>query len=121
MSPEAVEHVLELARAREVAPVLRVRVVAGGCQGLTWRTELGESESRPGDRRRANRGVDVVVDERSEPYLRGGRLELERGGRTEHRTPLAGDDAAAVLRLRGLAERHVCCDGESFSPDIARR
>lgn len=121
MTPEAVHHVLTLAGVRGVEPVLRVRVVAGGCRGLTWDAVLGAEETRAGDRRRSNQGVEVVVDRQSADYLRGGRLELVRNGASPLRTPLDGPDATAVLRLRGLPERRYCESCDSLSPDVARR
>lgn len=105
-----------LAAARGVGPVLRVRVVGGGCAGLTWDVELG-SGPRPGDHRRETEGVTVLVDGASAPHLRGARIEVGSVADNGLRTGLVAPDGTAAIVVCGLLGRHVCSCGESFSAD----
>ena len=116
MTDAAVDHARELAERTGVEPVIRVRVIGGGCSGLTWDLTLGDGESMEGDKRRLNSGVDVVVDGVSGRYLLGACIDVsvvvsESGLRP--RTSDREDDPEFVLR--DLAGEHVCSCGESFS------
>lgn len=83
-------------------PVLRVRVVAGGCSGFSYKLAFDEPTgddhviSGPG-------GVHVLVDPVSAPILQGSTLDLD--------TNLIGGG----LRVRNPQAVHECACGESFS------
>ena len=81
---------------------LRVRVVAGGCSGLTY--ELGFADGPAADDHvvRAH-GLTVLVDPRSAPILEGSVLDF--------------DDAllGGGLRVRNPRATHECACGESFA------
>jgi Fe-S cluster assembly iron-binding protein IscA len=62
------------------APILRVRVIGGGCAGLTWDFAVGDESTRPGDRKRRNGPLDVVVDGISAPLVDGALIELGEPG-----------------------------------------
>ncbi|MHC4471676.1 MAG: HesB/IscA family protein [Planctomycetota bacterium] len=49
-------------------PGLRVRVVAGGCSGLSYQLDLDDG-ANPDDRTYENHGVKVFVDGKSDLYL----------------------------------------------------
>jgi iron-sulfur cluster assembly accessory protein len=115
MTNAAADLVLRLADERGVAPRLRVRIVAGGCSGLTWDLELG-GEPREGDHRRVTEGVTVVVDPVSASHLRGGRLELGAAVANGLRTALVDDRRQAAVVVTGVLAKHVCRCGESFAP-----
>jgi iron-sulfur cluster insertion protein len=81
---------------------LRVRVVAGGCDGFSYRLSL---EDGPGedDIVVAGEGVRVLVDQRSAPLVRGSTLDFSDallGGGLKVRNPNAASE---------------CACGESFS------
>ncbi len=51
-------------------PGLRVRVVAGGCSGLSYQLDLDDG-AKPGDRIYESHGVKIFVDGKSDLYLTG--------------------------------------------------
>ena len=90
------------AREQRADPVLRVRVVAGGCSGFSY--EL--SFDAPADDDHviaAADGVRVLVDRRSAPIVEGSTLEF--------------NDALLGGGLKMLNPRatHECACGDSFS------
>ncbi|MEX2275838.1 MAG: iron-sulfur cluster assembly accessory protein [Actinomycetota bacterium] len=84
------------------APVLRVRVVAGGCSGFSY--ELGfETDAASGDLVIDAHGIRVLVDPSSAPILEGSILDF--------------DDAllGGGLRIRNPRAVNGCACGDSFS------
>jgi iron-sulfur cluster insertion protein len=83
-------------------PILRVRVVAGGCSGFSY--ELGFAERVEADDSVVEvDGVRVLVDPRSAPIVAGSTLEF-------HDALLGGG-----LKMLNPQARHECACGESFS------
>jgi iron-sulfur cluster assembly protein len=96
------------ARARTVAEregrpgvALRVRVVAGGCDGFSY--ELGFDDPRQDDHVIEVDGFRVVVDPRSAPILAGSTLEFNDS--------LVGGG----LKVYNPQATHECACGKSFS------
>jgi iron-sulfur cluster assembly accessory protein len=91
------------AKQGHVEPILRLRVVAGGCSGFSY--ELGFDEhTAPEDHViRAAGGVRVVVDPRSAPIVEGSTLEFD--------TAMLGGG----LKVRNPRAVHECACGDSFS------
>jgi iron-sulfur cluster assembly accessory protein len=89
-------------RERRPEPILRLRVVAGGCDGFSYRLSL---EDAPGsdDLVIERNGVRVLVDPRSAPILRGSTLDFSDA--------LLGGG----LKVRNPNAAHECACGESFS------
>ncbi len=119
MTDAAVAHALALAESRGCAPVLRVRVVGGGCAGLTWDLDFGEVGVREGDIPRSTGGVKVIVDGRSAAKLRGATVDLGAASATGLRA--ATGDGPTEFVIRNLPTRNVCSCGESFEEDSVRR
>lgn len=90
-------------REGRAEPILRVRVVAGGCSGFSY--ELGFEERAAEDDHviSGTEGVQVLVDPRSAPIVEGSTLEF--------------NDALLGGGLRMLNPRavHECACGDSFS------
>jgi iron-sulfur cluster assembly protein len=83
-------------------PVLRVRVVAGGCSGFSY--ELGFAESPEAEDHVIEvDGVRVLVDPRSAPIVEGSTLEFNDA--------LLGGG----LKMLNPRAKHECACGESFS------
>ena len=83
-------------------PILRVRVVAGGCSGFSY--ELGFAErAEAGDAVIERDGVRVVVDPRSAPIVAGSTLEFNDS--------LLGGG----LKMINPQAKHECACGDSFS------
>ena len=82
--------------------VLRLRVVAGGCSGFSYR--LGFTDSAEADDAviRGAGDVRVVVDPKSVPIVAGSTLDLD--------TALLGGG----LKVRNPQAIHECSCGESF-------
>jgi iron-sulfur cluster assembly accessory protein len=83
-------------------PILRVRVVAGGCSGFSY--ELGFADTAETDDSVVEvDGVRVLIDPRSAPIVEGSTLEF--------------NDALLGGGLKMLNPRatHECACGESFS------
>lgn len=84
-------------------PLLRVRVVAGGCSGFSY--ELGFEDAPDEDDHvvDAAGGVRIVIDPRSAPILEGSTLEFNDA--------LLGGG----LKMMNPRATHECACGESFS------
>jgi iron-sulfur cluster assembly protein len=83
-------------------PILRVRVVAGGCSGFSY--ELGFADAVGAEDAVIQvDGVRVLVDPRSAPIVAGSTLEF--------------DDAllGGGLKMLNPQAKHECACGESFS------
>jgi iron-sulfur cluster assembly accessory protein len=89
-------------REGRAEPILRVRVVAGGCSGFSY--DLGFAErAEPDDAVIEVEGVRVIVDPRSAPIVAGSTLEFNDA--------LLGGG----LKMLNPQARHECACGESFS------
>ncbi|MFL5790146.1 MAG: HesB/IscA family protein [Actinomycetota bacterium] len=91
------------AKEGRAEPILRLRVVAGGCSGFSY--ELGFDESVAADDHviAGVEGVRVVVDPRSAPIIDGSTLELD--------TSLLGGG----LKVKNPRATHECACGDSFA------
>ncbi|HYZ11995.1 MAG TPA: iron-sulfur cluster assembly accessory protein [Actinomycetota bacterium] len=102
VTDKAATKIRQLAEKQGAEPVLRVRVVAGGCSGfsydLSFDMQTGSDHVVP-----AAGGVRVLVDEKSAPIVEGSTLEF--------------NDALLGGGLKMLNPRavHECACGESFS------
>ncbi len=83
-------------------PLLRVRVVAGGCSGFSYELSFADAPAE-GDHVVEVDGVRVLVDPRSAPIVEGSTLEF--------------DDAliGGGLRMLNPRAQHECACGQSFS------
>ena len=95
--------VTDKAAGRIADPVLRVRVVAGGCSGFAY--ELGFAEAPEPDDHvvPAGAGVRVLVDPKSAPIVEGSTLEFNDA--------LLGGG----LKMLNPRAKHECACGDSFS------
>lgn len=84
-------------------PVLRVRVVAGGCSGFSYELSFDDAPAEDDHVVAAADGVRVLVDRRSAPIVEGSTLEF--------------NDALLGGGLKMLNPRatHECACGDSFS------
>ena len=84
-------------------PVLRLRVVAGGCSGFSY--ELGFDDGAAADDHVivGVDGVRVVVDPRSAPIIEGSTLEFD--------SSLLGGG----LKVKNPRATHECACGDSFA------
>lgn len=84
-------------------PILRVRVVAGGCSGFSYELSFAEAPTEDDQVVSAADGVRVLVDPRSAPIVEGSTLEF--------------DDAllGGGLKMRNPQVTHECACGDSFS------
>lgn len=57
---------------------LRVKVVTGGCSGMSYKLEF-DAQSQPDDKVIENNGVKIVVDKKSFLYLVGMNLDYQGG------------------------------------------
>ena len=104
VSDAAARKVRELAqREGHAAPVLRVRVTAGGCSGFSYRLGFEDAPAPDDHVIEGASGVRVVVDPMSAPILRGSTLDLDPN--------LLGGG----LKMRNPQAIHECACGESFS------
>jgi iron-sulfur cluster insertion protein len=77
-------------------PILRLRVVAGGCDGFSYRLAL-EDAPAPDDVVVERDGVRVVVDPRSVPLVQGSVVDFSDallGGGLKVRNPNAASECA---------------------------
>jgi iron-sulfur cluster assembly accessory protein len=98
----AARKIRQLAEKQGAAPVLRVRVVAGGCSGFSY--ELSFDAEADGDHViPAAEGVTVLVDPTSAPIVEGSTLEFNDA--------LLGGG----LKMRNPRAINECACGDSFS------
>ncbi len=104
VSDKAAHKVAQLATTEgRPEPVLRVRVVAGGCSGFSYRLAFEDGPVAGDQVIEADGGVRVLIDPASAPILAGSVLDLDEN--------LLGGG----LKVRNPQAVHECACGESFS------
>lgn len=88
--------------AREGKPILRIKVLGGGCSGLTTQMLL-VSEPDKNDQEFEVNGVKLVVDKRSLIYLTGATINYLEGL----------NESGFKLQVAGISNSCGC--GKSFS------
>ncbi|MEX2203866.1 MAG: iron-sulfur cluster assembly accessory protein [Actinomycetota bacterium] len=102
VTDKAAGKIRQLAEREGAEPVLRVRVVAGGCSGFSY--ELGfDTRTQDDEVVAAAEGVQVLVDAKSAPILEGSTLEFNDA--------LLGGG----LKMMNPRATHECACGDSFS------
>ena len=104
VTDRAAAKIRELAlREGRTEPVLRVRVVAGGCSGFSYELGFADAPDAEDHVVQAAGGVRVLVDPRSAPIVEGSTLEF--------------NDALLGGGLKMLNPRatHECACGDSFA------
>ncbi len=94
--------VLSLLKQEDVGPYLRVAIVGGGCNGLSYKMRFA-SELKKGDIGVHTGGVQVIVDPKTALYLKGTLLDYSNqliGGGFKFSNPNA---------------KSSCSCGESFN------
>ena len=103
VTERAAEKAIALSRREgRTEPYLRVRVVAGGCSGFSYRL-LFEDGAAEDDHVISAYGLRVLVDPKSAPILAGSTLEFSDA-------MLGGG-----FRVNNPQAVHECACGESFS------
>jgi len=90
-------------REGHAAPILRLRVVAGGCSGFSYELSFVDEPAADDHVIHASDGVRVLVDRVSAPIVSGSTLDLD--------TSLLGGG----LKVRNPQAVHECACGDSFS------
>ena len=103
LSEKAADRVKDLIKAKEGLqdPGLRVKVVAGGCSGLSYELDLADGANAD-DQVYENHGVKVFVDCKSDLYLAGVEIDWEES--------LMG----ATFTFKNPNAQGSCGCGESF-------
>lgn len=102
LTPDASKKVLYLLKQEEDAFFLRVAIVGGGCNGLSYKLKF-VSDTRQGDILVESGGAPVLVDSKSALYLRGSQIDYSSklvGGGFQFSNPNA---------------KATCSCGESFN------
>lgn len=103
VTPRAAGKIRALAQKEGRAePVLRLRVVAGGCSGFSYELTFTDRPAAE-DHVIEVDGVRVLVDPKSAPIVEGSTLELNES--------LLGGG----LRVRNPQAKHECACGDSFA------
>lgn len=102
VSPAAAEKIKELAKKQGLEPVLRVKVVSGGCAGMTY--EMDFCREPPGEKDIVweTGGVKVVVDPMSALYVLKSELDYAES--------LMGSG----FKIKNPNAKASCACGESF-------
>jgi iron-sulfur cluster assembly protein len=103
VTDKAARKIRQLSEKQGAEPVLRVRVVAGGCSGFSYDLGFDPSPAEGDHVIEAAEGVRVLVDPRSAPILQGTTLEFVDA--------LLGGG----LKMLNPNAVHECACGESFS------
>lgn len=104
VTDKAARKVAQLAEKEgRAAALIRLRVVAGGCSGFSYRLAFEDAPAPDDLVVEAAGGVLVLVDPRSAGIVRGSTLELDEN--------LLGGG----LKVRNPQAVHECACGESFS------
>jgi iron-sulfur cluster assembly accessory protein len=103
VTPRAAEKAISLAaREGHAQPYLRVRVLAGGCSGFSYKL-LFEAAPAPEDHLIEAHGLTVLIDPKSAPIVAGSTLEFSDA-------MLGGG-----FKVNNPQSVHECACGESFS------
>jgi iron-sulfur cluster assembly accessory protein len=102
VTDKAARKIRQLAEKQGADPVLRVRVVAGGCSGFSYELAF-DAPAAEDDVIPAAEGVRVLVDPRSAPIVEGSTLEFNDA--------LLGGG----LKMLNPRAKHECACGDSFS------
>ena len=101
MTDQAARKIVALAAEKGLAGAgLRVKVVGGGCSGLTYKMDL--DQPREGDRVFEHDGAKLVVDRKSFLYLKGTELDYK------------DELMASGFNLRNPNVKRSCGCGSSF-------
>lgn len=102
LTETAAKHVAHHLAKRGKGIGLRLGVRTSGCSGLAYKLEYAD-EVRPEDHRFDSRGITVLVDPKSLPYLDGTELDFAREGLNEG------------FKFNNPNVRDQCGCGESFN------
>ena len=103
VTPRAAQKALALAqREGHAEPWLRLRVIAGGCSGFSYRLSFEDGPGE-GDHVIQSHGLRVLVDPRSAPIVEGSSLDFSDA--------LLGGG----FKIENPRAVHECACGESFS------
>ena len=102
LTENAARHVAANLAKRGKGIGLRLGVRTSGCSGLAYKLEYAD-EIRPEDRAFESRGVRIIVDPKSLPYLEGTELDFAREGLNEG------------FKFNNPNVRDSCGCGESFN------
>lgn len=103
VTPRAAEKAIALATRDGFAePCLRLRVLAGGCSGFSYKLSF-ERDAAPDDHVIEAHGLKVLVDPKSAPIVAGSTLEFNDA--------LLGGG----FKVNNPQAVHECACGESFS------
>jgi iron-sulfur cluster assembly protein len=102
LTESAAKHVAKNLERRGKGLGLRVGVRTSGCSGLAYKLEYAD-DIRPEDLRFESRGVTLVVDPKSLPYVDGMELDFAREGLNEG------------FKFNNPNVKDSCGCGESFS------
>jgi iron-sulfur cluster assembly protein len=101
MTHEAARKIQQLLTAKGLTDGgLRVKVVGGGCSGLTYKMDI--DQPREGDKVFEHDGVKLVVDRKSFLYLKGTELDYKE------------ELMASGFSLRNPNVKRTCGCGTSF-------
>jgi iron-sulfur cluster assembly protein len=103
VTDQAAGKIRQLAAKDGSEPVLRVRVIAGGCSGFSYDLGFADAPATDDHVIEAAEGVRVVVDPRSAPIVQGSTLEFVDA-------MLGGG-----LKMLNPNAVHECACGDSFS------
>lgn len=102
LTDRAANHVQSQLARRGKGVGVRLSVRSSGCSGFTYKLEFAD-EVQPQDLAFQSRGVTVIVDPASLPYLDGTELDFEREGLNEG------------FKFNNPNVKGACGCGESFS------
>jgi iron-sulfur cluster assembly protein len=102
LTESAAKHVQNYLAKRGKGVGLRVGVRTSGCSGMAYKLEFADSMN-PEDHAFESRGVKVIVDPKSLPYLHGTELDYTREGLNEG------------FKFRNPNVKDECGCGESFN------
>jgi iron-sulfur cluster assembly protein len=102
VTQDAANKVKNLLQKEENAKYLRLAIVGGGCNGLSYKMKF-VADARRGDILVENHGASVLIDSKSALYLRGTHLDYS--------TDLIGGG----FKFSNPNAKATCSCGESFS------
>jgi len=102
LTESAAKHIANHLTKRGKGVGLRLGVRTSGCSGLAYKLEYAD-ELHPEDLRFESRGITVIVDPKSLPYLDGTQLDFAREGLNEG------------FRFNNPNVKDACGCGESFN------
>jgi iron-sulfur cluster assembly protein len=79
LTEKSSQQIIKLLKTEAPLAKLRMRVVGGGCSGLSYKLEFDANTPAANDKIYEDFGISIIVDSKSDFYLSGTTLDFDDG------------------------------------------